>query len=208
MARIFEPFFTTKEFGIGTGLGLSTVYGIVKQSGGEILVESELGRGATFAIYLPKSDVDQPAPAISPGPELQMGTLHGRETILVVEDEEALREATCEYLERLGYKVLTARDGEEALRIATRYPGELELLITDLIMPRLSGRAVRERLLRLRPGVKVIFMSGYTDESGEAAIASQDVPLLRKPFLLRELGRLVRQVVDSEVADNRSVPGR
>jgi CheY-like chemotaxis protein len=137
-----------------------------------------------------------------------VGTLHGRETILVVEDEEALRDATSEYLERLGYKVLTARDGEEALKIATRYPGELDLVITDLIMPRLSGRAVRERLLRLRPGVKVIFMSGYADESGETAIASLDVPLLRKPFLLRDLGRLVRKVVDSEVADNKSVPGR
>jgi PAS domain S-box-containing protein len=206
MARIFEPFFTTKEFGLGTGLGLSTVYGIVKQSGGEIVVESEPGRGATFAIYLPKSDVDQPAPVLSSEP--QVGTLHGRETILVVEDEEALRDATSEYLERLGYKVLTARDGEEALKIATRYPGELDLVITDLIMPRLSGRAVRERLLRLRPGVKVIFMSGYADESGETAIASLDVPLLRKPFLLRDLGRLVRKVVDSEVADNKSVSGR
>jgi PAS domain S-box-containing protein len=206
ISRIFEPFFTTKEFGLGTGLGLSTVYGIVKQSGGEIQVESEPGRGATFAIYLPKSNVDQPAPVMSQEPQVE--TLHGRETILVVEDEEALRDAACEYLERLGYKVLTARDGEEALRVATRYPGELELLITDLVMPRLSGRAVRERLLRLRPGVKVIFMSGYAEESGEDVIASQDVPLLRKPFMLRDLGRLVRTVVDSEVADNKSVPGR
>ncbi|HEV2990514.1 MAG TPA: PAS domain S-box protein [Candidatus Angelobacter sp.] len=205
MSRIFEPFFTTKEFGLGTGLGLSTVYGIVKQSGGEIQVESEPGRGATFAIYLPKSNVDLPAPVVSQEP--QVGTLHGRETILVVEDEEALRDAACEYLERLGYKVLAARDGEEALRVATRYPGELELLITDLVMPRLNGRAVRERLLRLRPGVKVIFMSGYAEDSAEEAIASQDVPLLRKPFMLRDLGRLVRRVVDSEVAD-KSVPGR
>jgi CheY-like chemotaxis protein len=206
MARIFEPFFTTKEFGLGTGLGLSTVYGIVKQSGGEILVESELGRGAIFAIYLPKSEAGQAAPAISQEPQGE--TLHGTETILVVEDEEALREATSEYLERLGYKVLTARDGEEALAIATRYPGDLELLITDLVMPRLSGRSVCERLLRLRPGLKAIFMSGYTDELGEGSISGQDVPFLRKPFLLRDLGKLVRKVVDSEVGDNKSVPGR
>jgi two-component system cell cycle sensor histidine kinase/response regulator CckA len=206
MARIFEPFFTTKEFGLGTGLGLSTVYGIVKQSGGEILVESEPGKGAVFAIYLPKSAAGQPAPAISQEPQVE--TLHGTETILVVEDEEALREATSEYLERLGYKVLTARDGEEALAIATRYPGGLELLITDLVMPRLSGRSVCERLLRLRPGLKAIFMSGYTDELGEGSISGQDVPFLRKPFLLRDLGKLVRKVVDSEVGDNKSVPGR
>jgi PAS domain S-box-containing protein len=206
MTRIFEPFFTTKEFGLGTGLGLSTVYGIMKQSGGEILVESEPGRGATFAIYLPKTDLEQPEPVISQEPQVE--TLHGTETILVVEDEEALRDATSEYLERLGYKVLAARDGEEALRIAARYPGSIELLITDLIMPRLNGRSVCERLLRLRPGLKVIFMSGYTDESGDGAISGQDIPFLRKPFLLRELGRLVRKVVDSEVADSKSIPGR
>ncbi len=208
LARIFEPFFTTKEFGLGTGLGLSTVYGIVKQSGGEILVESEPGRGATFAIYLPKSAVDQQpaAPIISQEPQVE--TMHGRETILVVEDEEALRDATSEYLERLGYKVLTAQDGEEALEIARRYPKSLELLITDLVMPRLSGRAVCERLLQLRPGLKAIFMSGYTDESGGESISGQDVPFLRKPFLLRDLGKLVRKVVDSEVGDSKSIPGR
>jgi len=205
LARIFEPFFTTKEFGLGTGLGLSTVYGIVKQSGGEILVESEPGRGATFAIYLPKT-LQQPAPVVSQEPQLE--TLHGRETILVVEDEEALREATSEYLDRLGYKVLTARDGEEALEIAARYTGDLKLLITDLVMPRLSGRSVCERLFRLRPGLKAIFMSGYTDELGESPLPGQDIPFLRKPFLLRELGNLVRKVVDSEVGDNKSVPSQ
>ena len=172
------------------------------------MVESELGRGATFAIYLPKTTdhADRPVPVV--GQEPQGETVHGRETILVVEDEEALREATSEYLERLGYKVLAARDGEEALQIAGRYSGGLELLITDLVMPRLSGRSVCEHLLRLRPGMKAIFMSGYTDELGEGSVPGQNVPFLRKPFLLRDLGKLVRKVVDSKVGDSTSIPGR
>jgi CheY-like chemotaxis protein len=205
LARIFEPFFTTKEFGLGTGLGLSTVYGIVKQSGGEILVESDPGHGSTFTIYLPKT-VEQP----SPGNIHETATriMQGGETILVVEDEEALRDATREYLEGLGYTVLTARDGEEALEIAMRYPGSLQLLITDLVMPRLSGRSVRERLVRLRPGLKAIFMSGYTEDMDQTATPEQNIPFLRKPFLLRELGKLVREVVDSEAGVDRKIPAR
>jgi two-component system cell cycle sensor histidine kinase/response regulator CckA len=205
LARIFEPFFTTKEFGLGTGLGLSTVYGIVKQSGGEILVESDPGHGSTFTIYLPKT-VEQPSPANIH--ETATRIMQGGETILVVEDEEALRDATREYLEGLGYTVLTARDGEEALEIAMRYPGSLQLLITDLVMPRLSGRSVRERLVRLRPGLKAIFMSGYTEDLDQTSTPEQNVPFLRKPFLLRELGKLVREVVDSEIGADRKIPAR
>jgi two-component system cell cycle sensor histidine kinase/response regulator CckA len=161
LEQVFEPFFTTKEAGKGTGLGLSTVYGIVKQSGGYIWVDSELGRGACFTIYLPR-EKGPIAPALSA--QAEQGQ-RGTETLLMVEDEDALREATCEFMGSLGYTVLAAESGSQALSIARGHHGPIDLLITDVVMPKMSGRVLSQLLVRLRPDLKTIFMSGYTDDS-------------------------------------------
>ncbi|MGQ9594580.1 MAG: MEDS domain-containing protein [Anaerolineae bacterium] len=193
LRHIFEPFFTTKE--TGTGLGLSTVYGIVKQSGGHIWVYSEPGQGTTFKIYLPQ--VEKPArPA--PQPPVITGLPHGTETVLVVEDAEAVREFAARVLRELGYTVLTATSGAEALRVAEGYDGPIHLLLTDVVMPGMNGQALQERLTERRPGLKVLYMSGYT----ENAIVLQGVlkpgtPYIQKPFTPRDLARRVRQVLDT-----------
>jgi PAS domain S-box-containing protein len=194
LARIFEPFFTTKGVGKGTGLGLSTVYGIVKHSGGHVTVESEPGQGTKFVIYLPKA-VDVNAPA--DGQERVVDAKAGHETILLVEDMEELRETSREYLEQLGYTVLLAGDGEEALDVASHYAREIHLLITDLVMPRLHGRSLRKRLLQVRPELKTLFMSGYAEEFHRDRAAGPAVPILQKPFTFRKLSALVREVLDS-----------
>jgi CheY-like chemotaxis protein len=190
--HMFEPFFTTKELGKGTGLGLSTVDGIVKQSGGYLWVHSELGQGTCISIHLPR-EKGANEPALSAQAEqAQQGT----ETLLVVEDEEALRESIRDFLGSLGYTVLAAQSGQQALSIASEHHGPIDLLVTDVVMPKMSGGELSQMLTRLRPGLKTIFMSGYTDDAvvrhgvGEAGVA-----FLQKPFSLSTLARKVRNVI-------------
>ena len=160
-ARLFEPFFTTKEKGKGTGLGLSIVYGIVKQNGGEILVYSEPGQGTAFKIYLPA--VMEPADVAGPPRREGGSTARATETILLVEDDPQVRSLTRTMLTRLGYRVLEAESADEALSIASRYEGPLDLLLTDLVMPRMNGTDLARQMQTARPGVRVLYMSGYTD---------------------------------------------
>jgi CheY-like chemotaxis protein len=194
-SRIFDPFFTTKELGKGTGLGLATVYGIVKQSGGYIWVYSELGKGTTFKVYLPR--VEQSAQKSEPTEPVQLIT-QGCETILLAEDSESLREMAREYLESVGYgyKVLEANSGNEALQRAKEFNGTIHLLLTDVVMPEMSGPELARQMVSLRPGMKVIFTSGYTDD----AIARQGaidpaVAFIQKPYRPKALARKIRQVL-------------
>src|SRR5690606_31718026 len=158
-SRIFEPFFTTKATGKGTGLGLSTVYGIVKQSGGFIWVYSELGEGTTFKIYLPRVDVDAAERVRQRRPD---SDLTGTETVLIAEDEQLVRELTRTVLETYGYQVLEAANGGSALLVLQNHPTQIDLLLTDVVMPEISGRELAEKALTIRPDVKILFMSGYT----------------------------------------------
>jgi two-component system cell cycle sensor histidine kinase/response regulator CckA len=192
--RIFEPFFTTKETPRGTGLGLATVYGIVSQSGGQIFVSSAPGRGATFAIYLPRVDELAAAAAAAPA-----GVPHrGSETILLVDDEDAVRGLTRRCLEASGYTVLQASNAEDALEIAARFAGRLDLLLTDVIMPGASGPELSRRLTEHRPGTRVLYVSGYTDAAMASHVALDDgASFLPKPFTPDTLARKVREVLDA-----------
>jgi PAS domain S-box-containing protein len=193
-ARIFEPFFTTKGVGKGTGLGLATVYGIVSQSGGYICVSSEPGRGTMFTIFLPMVE-DLPASA---GVEDQDALRPGTETVLVVEDEEAVRELIGETLETYGYRVIAAGDFDSALEAATQHRGEIHLLVTDVILPGKGGPEVAQEVTALRPETKVLYVSGYTDDAiGRHGVLDAGVAFLQKPFTLTALARKVRQVLDS-----------
>ena len=190
--HIFDPFFTTKEVGKGTGLGLATVYGIVKQSGGYVWVDSELGQGACFTIYLPRvkraivSDMLAKAETRPRGAEI----------LLVAEDEGALREAMCDYLRSLGYTVFAANSGQQALSLAGQYEGHINLLITDLVMPGISGRDLAQTLGSLRPDLKTIYMSGYTSDAVlRHGIQEQSATFLQKPFSLGTLARKVRDAL-------------
>jgi two-component system cell cycle sensor histidine kinase/response regulator CckA len=192
--RLFEPFFTTKERGKGTGLGLSTVYGIVKQSGGEIWVYSEVGKGTCFKIYLPRVDEVKPSEIPAPGPS---STERGSETVLVAEDEPGVRALVGEVLGQRGYRVLEALDVEDALRICREHPDEIELLLTDVVMPVMSGRELAEHVAEIRPEIKVLYMSGYTDNIVvHHGITSIDTQFLQKPFTPAALARKVREVLD------------
>jgi PAS domain S-box-containing protein len=193
--RIFEPFFTTKEQGKGTGLGLSVVYGIVKQSGGHIWVYSEPGQGTTFKIYLPR--IGQ---ALEPAslPSRPASQAHGAETILMVEDEEVVRQVTRKMLETKGYKVLEAAGGPAALALSEQHRGAIQLLLTDVLMPEMSGKDLAKRLARRRPETRVLFMSGHTENSiVHHGVLKSGVAFIQKPFRLEALGQKVREVLDA-----------
>jgi signal transduction histidine kinase/ActR/RegA family two-component response regulator len=197
-SRIFEPFFTTKEKGKGTGLGLSTVYGIVKQSNGYVYVQSEPGAGTTFFVYLPRvaESAEEMCPAKSPQNETD-----GCETVLLVEDEESVRELVRITLTSRGYRVLEAENGECGLRVAESCKGHIDILITDVVMPGIGGRELAKTLLALRPGISVLFLSGYTED----AVITQGAPgpataFLQKPFTLQSLARKVREILRARPA--------
>jgi two-component system cell cycle sensor histidine kinase/response regulator CckA len=193
LARIFEPFFSTKEVGKGAGLGLATVDGIVAQSGGQIRVASTPGQGTTFTILLPSTDA---RPLGSPTVE-PVASPAGSETILLVEDESALRRLSRRVLAQFGYTVVEAPDGEEALRLAEAYHGPIHLVLTDVVMPRMSGRDLAERVLASHPEAKILFMSGYTDDAVvQHGVLTQEVALLRKPFTPYALAARVREVLE------------
>ena len=195
-SHVFEPFFTTKEAGKGTGLGLATVYGIVSQSEGHIFVYSEPGHGTSFKIYLPRAG-DGPGPAASvkaaEGPPPT-----GTETILLAEDEEIVRLLARELLQRLGYHVLEARSGMAALEIAGRHKGPIHLLLTDVVMPRMSGRELAQALAGSHPETRVLYMSGYTGEAiVRHGVVEPGVAFLQKPFAPGTLARRIRQILES-----------
>jgi signal transduction histidine kinase len=193
-ARIFEPFFTTKQPGKGTGLGLSTVYGIVKQSGGFVWVTSQPGHGTTFKIYFPKAVEEREAAREEAA---ALGGLRGAETVLLVEDEEPVRVLTRRCLEGYGYRVLTASHPDEAVRLADRHNGPIHLMLTDVIMPGESGRELAERLAPVRPEMRVLYMSGYTDDAVvHHGVPTAGIELLEKPFTPVELARRVRGMLD------------
>jgi CheY-like chemotaxis protein len=194
-ARIFEPFFTTKGVAQGTGLGLAVVHGIIKQSGGFIDLASEVGHGTTFRIYLPAVDDKVTPPRLSVATE----TLRGQETVLLVEDEEAVRGLALLAFQSHGYTVLVANDGKEALRIVDAYRGKIDLLVTDVVMPTMGGgdlaRILRERIV----GIKILYSSGYTDDSVvRQGVLHAEVAFLQKPYTPYTLLRKARDVLDGK----------
>jgi CheY-like chemotaxis protein len=195
LAHIFEPFFTTKEVGKGTGLGLATVYGVVKQSGGYIWVDSEPGKGASFQIFLPRIEENVSVVAAS---TLPAENLQGTETVLLVEDADALRKLARSFLVEHGFDVLTASNGEEGIEVAKNYAGPIHLLLTDVVMPGMNGRALANHLLAKRPDMKVVYISGYTDSfiAGHGVL-EPGTHLLHKPFTEDALIRKIREVLDA-----------
>src|SRR5882762_2228406 len=204
LAHIFEPFFTTKEVGKGTGLGLATVYGVVKQSDGYIWVDSEAGKGTSFEIFLPKVDEEKSGELTVV--KQQSEVARGSETILLVEDSEALRELTQSLLDSHGFRVLVAENGEDAMQVAERHSGIIHLLLTDVVMPGINGRVLAGRLLASRRGLKVLFISGYTDNFiAVHGVLERGMALLNKPYTEDELIERVREVLDrgnSELVEN------
>jgi CheY-like chemotaxis protein len=197
-AHVFEPFFTTKEPGKGTGLGLATVFGIVKQSGGHITVYTEVGVGTTFKLYLPlvgeRSRKVQPEIAVR---ELPQGT----ETILLVEDADPVRALAREVLQRSGYTILEARHGLEALVVAEQFKGKIDLLVTDVVMPQMGGPELAKLLRDARPGTKVLYLSGYTDDAVfRHGLLEGETAFVQKPFAMAVLARKVREVLDRELS--------
>jgi CheY-like chemotaxis protein len=194
-ARIFEPFFTTKKMGEGTGLGLSMAYGVVQQSGGHIRMESKIGDGSTFRIYLPRvaGSAAEPRPMMVP-PTLPRGT----ETILLAEDEASVRELIGTYLQGLGYHVLTASNGVAGISLAKSYTDTIHLLLSDFVMPKLGGRELAGELKKMTPQLKVIFLSGYAGHSVSAKdLELPDARFLPKPLSLEVLAKTVREVLDT-----------
>jgi two-component system, cell cycle sensor histidine kinase and response regulator CckA len=208
LGRVFEPFFTTKDKGKGTGLGLATVYGIVQQSKGSIRVESEVGRGTTFRVYLPR---DSSTVAVVPSVALGPGRTEGSETILLVEDEEELRDVTRRSLEGAGYTVLCAGDGEQGVRVAEEHPGEIHLLLTDVVMPKMGGRALAQKVRRSRPEAAILFMTGYTDDTViRHGLLDAGTKLIVKPFTGTLLMQKVRETLDGQSVSrgSRDEPNR
>jgi len=194
-AHLFEPFFTTKEKGKGTGLGLSTVYGIVKQSNGFIWVYSEPENGTTFKIYLPRVEGERIQAATDV--KLEQG-LCGSETILVVEDKASVRALAARILRNRGYTVLEASDGKDALNVTQGHTGEIHLVLTDVIMPGMSGKDLVSELKSVRPNIKSLYVSGYTDNAiVHHGVLDSNVAFLQKPFSVNGLLRKVREVIDS-----------
>ena len=195
-ARIFEPFFTTKELSKGTGLGLSSVYGVVNQSGGYIRVYSELGCGTAFKIYLPRIDEDAEQASRKPSEE---HSYRGSETVLLVEDEESLRRLTRQFLEQSGYHVIEAANGSLALEVVQEHLGPIHLLLSDVVMPGMSGPALAAMLAPLHPETKVLYVSGYTGRFAvHNGLLDARMRLLQKPFSKDGLLQKVRQTLDSE----------
>lgn len=191
-AHLFEPFFTTKELGKGTGLGLATVFGIVKQNNGFIDVYSEPGQGTAFKLYLPRAEAEA---RVVPQPAAQR-SLRGTETVLLVEDEEQIMNLGQQILERHGYTVLTASTPEAALALAMRHQGLIHLLITDVVMPGMNGKELKQRLMASHPGLKCLFISGYTaDVIAHHGVLDERVYFLQKPFTIRTLAERVREVL-------------
>lgn len=200
-AHIFEPFFTTKELGKGTGLGLATVYGVVKQSGGFIWVESTVGHGTKFEIYLPPTREKQ----FTSAPEKRTGAVpRGNETVLVVEDEDGVRELACEFLRTAGYSVLEAQNGAEALPLIEKEKREIHLVLCDVVMPKMGGVEFGQQLKRMRPGIKLIFMSGYTEYSAAGEAKNAPLAVLQKPFSFETLVTKVRNVLADSSPENPS----
>ncbi len=199
LAHIFEPFFTTKEVGKGTGLGLATVYGVVKQSGGYVWVDSELGKGASFQIFLPR--IEETVAPTAAGP-LQIENLRGTETVLLVEDADALRKLARSFLLDHGFQVLAASNGEEAVEVARNHAAPIHLLLTDVVMPGMNGKALADRLLAKSPKLKVVYISGYTDSfiAGHGVL-EEGTHLLHKPFTEDALIRKIREVLDAKRED-------
>lgn len=192
LSRLYEPFYTTKPAGEGTGLGLATVFGIVKEHAGSIKVDSSVGAGTTFTIYLPQASSVSPVMPAEPA-----SSASGTETILVADDEDGVRQYLERVLSRSGYRILTAEDGEEALEVFRRHEGEIQLLVLDLMMPRMSGRAAWQCVRAIRPNVKCVFLSGYDPESEQFSPESEEpIQILQKPVSRRDLLRAVRELLD------------
>jgi CheY-like chemotaxis protein len=204
LSRVFEPFFTTKPKGKGTGLGLSVVFGIVKQSGGDIQVESGKGRGTTFTIRLPAVPGVKPLPQVKPAVGSAAGPGRG-ETVLLAEDDKRVRSICRSILASHGYTVLAASSGEEALALAGRHDGLIHLLVTDIVMPGLSGREAANRLLAARPGTRVLYISGYTgDDLGVADTSAAGRGFLAKPFTREAFLVKVRALLDAQAPAGRT----
>jgi two-component system cell cycle sensor histidine kinase/response regulator CckA len=197
-AHLFEPFFTTKEMGKGTGLGLSTVYGIIKQSGGLIWVYSEPGKGTTFKIYLPRLEG---AALATEGARALASSDRGSETILLVEDEDLVRQVARRILERYGYTVLAAASGQEALALSREHAGPIHLMLTDVVMPGMSGQEIREDLQPQRPEMEVLFMSGHTENAiVHHGVLDEGTAFIQKPFKHEVLAHKVREILDNRAA--------
>jgi two-component system cell cycle sensor histidine kinase/response regulator CckA len=199
-AHLFEPFYTTKERGQGSGLGLATVYGIVRQSGGRVRVESAVGQGTRVEVYLPQAHAEEPkrpAAAAPPRP-IRQAAARGHEVILLVEDEDNIREPAAEMLQNHGYRVLVARSGEEALEVAAREAGPIHLAVTDVIMPGLSGGELAARLASTRPGTRILFISGYPEDAiSHHGVLDHGKSFLQKPFQPGRFLDTVRQLLDT-----------
>jgi len=194
-AHLFEPFFTTKEREQGTGLGLSTVFGIVRRGEGHIRVQSEVGEGARFEIYLPSTQ-ERPAETASQGPSLS--AVEGTGTILLVEDEDGVRELTARTLIMQGYQVLVAGNGQEALQVSKGYAGPINLLLTDVVMPLMDGRSLVKQLQPQRPDMRVLYMSGYADRPlVKQFMSDPNIAFLAKPFTMEGLTQKVRVILEN-----------